>query len=413
MKLEEYLKTREGANNGNPLFSDSLCVKDIDDDERTVTAIISTDRIDRMKEVLMPRGAKIVEYLRNPVVPWGHNSQEPPVGKAKWIRKQKSGLVAQVEFAVTERAEEIWQLFKQGFLRAFSVGFRPLKGHSPTPDEIKKKPEWAEANYIYDEWELLEFSPVTIPANPDALAIAIKSHEIVLSDEIRKELDVIEEDEETFYPPEVVTEVVRVVAEKIDKEIMDETGEMKAEKYKCECIECGHKLETEKHCKDIKCSECGGTMRREERPGPGQESLQDSVQEVAEKLGLIEPHEESGGPEIEKEKPVEDVKPFKTEDKHVRALPLPMMVNPDPHISLVVEDARGIEDAFPLRVTHNYDAAPFVEKVEPIIEVEEIFKVEPLINVTPFETEQQKQELVTAALDEFDKDVRGVMWEVE
>jgi len=45
--------------------------------------------------------------------------------------------------------------------------------------------------------------------------------------------------------------------------------EQRGKKYECECIECGHIEETSKHCKDIKCSECGGEMRRKERPGPG------------------------------------------------------------------------------------------------------------------------------------------------
>lgn len=39
--------------------------------------------------------------------------------------------------------------------------------------------------------------------------------------------------------------------------------------YTCECIECGHTEKFEKHCKDVKCPECGGDMRRKERPGPG------------------------------------------------------------------------------------------------------------------------------------------------
>ncbi len=200
MTLEEYLKKRSGSSNGDPLFTDSLCVKEVDDEERSVTAVISTDRIDRMKEVLLPKGAKIDEFLKNPVVPWAHNSHEPPVGRSLWITKKKGSMISKVKFAATERAEEIWQLFRQGFLKAFSVGFKPIKGHAPTPDEIKKKPEWAEADWIFDEWELLEFSPVTIPANPDALAIAVKSNDITLSEEMRKELKVIEDDiEETFY----------------------------------------------------------------------------------------------------------------------------------------------------------------------------------------------------------------------
>jgi len=42
------------------------------------------------------------------------------------------------------------------------------------------------------------------------------------------------------------------------------------EKFECECIECGYKETSEKHCKDLKCPKCGGQMRRVERPGPGQ-----------------------------------------------------------------------------------------------------------------------------------------------
>ena len=42
------------------------------------------------------------------------------------------------------------------------------------------------------------------------------------------------------------------------------------EKYNCECIECGHKMVSEEHCDKLTCSECGGKMRRVERPGPGQ-----------------------------------------------------------------------------------------------------------------------------------------------
>ena len=43
--------------------------------------------------------------------------------------------------------------------------------------------------------------------------------------------------------------------------------------WTCECIECGYKMETERHCNEIKCPECGGDMRRAERPGPGQKKM--------------------------------------------------------------------------------------------------------------------------------------------
>lgn len=45
-------------------------------------------------------------------------------------------------------------------------------------------------------------------------------------------------------------------------------------KFTCECLKCSHTLKTTKHCIDLKCPECGGQMRRKERPGPGQEKFQ-------------------------------------------------------------------------------------------------------------------------------------------
>jgi len=44
--------------------------------------------------------------------------------------------------------------------------------------------------------------------------------------------------------------------------------------YHCECIECGYYMASAEHCKDITCPKCGGTMRRVERPGPGQPRIQ-------------------------------------------------------------------------------------------------------------------------------------------
>jgi len=57
----------------------------------------------------------------------------------------------------------------------------------------------------------------------------------------------------------------------------------KTEKYNCECIKCGYKMQSEEHCNKIKCPECGGTMRRAERPGPGQESSKNTQGDVKNK----------------------------------------------------------------------------------------------------------------------------------
>jgi len=56
------------------------------------------------------------------------------------------------------------------------------------------------------------------------------------------------------------------------------------EKYLCECIECGYQMESEAHCNTLKCPECGGDMRRAERPGAGQPQSSDA--EFAEVAGI-------------------------------------------------------------------------------------------------------------------------------
>jgi len=43
----------------------------------------------------------------------------------------------------------------------------------------------------------------------------------------------------------------------------------KKEKFCCECLDCGYRLMTDKHCRDIRCPRCNGEMRRCDRPGVG------------------------------------------------------------------------------------------------------------------------------------------------
>ena len=39
--------------------------------------------------------------------------------------------------------------------------------------------------------------------------------------------------------------------------------------FSCECLSCGHKMESEKHCMEIVFPKCSGRMRRADRPGVG------------------------------------------------------------------------------------------------------------------------------------------------
>ncbi len=178
------------------LFKRYVAKVDTDSEERTVTAVISSAAIDRDQEILVPKGADLENFRKNPVTMWAHDHSIPAIGKALFIAVKGKKMVAKVKFASTEFAGEIFTLFKEGILNAFSVGFKPMKSHTPTPKEIAKNPELANVFRIFDEWELLEFSAVNVPANPEALATAVKS----MSDDTKRILGVktekVEQDDE-------------------------------------------------------------------------------------------------------------------------------------------------------------------------------------------------------------------------
>ncbi len=203
----------------------------VDTDERTVTATITTSAVDRFGEVVVSGGANLDNFTKNPVVLWVHNSHELPVGRALWLRKTKNKIVAKIQFAtkeVNEFADQVFQMYKEKFLKAFSIGFIPDfdEMRAPKPEDIKKNPEWAAARRIYFKWELLEFSAVPVPANPEALAKAVKAHELNASPELLKQLgyEVEDDGEEEIHIGNITTSsgsmlVDEEVAAKWQKEI--------------------------------------------------------------------------------------------------------------------------------------------------------------------------------------------------
>jgi len=132
--------------------------------------VINTGAVDRMDDRVRPNGAKIANYLKNPVVQWGHNYHDPwaTIGSTTKLEITDEGIVA--EFELREPANDsdpqniILALWKQGLVRAASVGFNPLASE---PNE--------DGGRDFVSWELLEWSLVPIPANQEALALAYKA----------------------------------------------------------------------------------------------------------------------------------------------------------------------------------------------------------------------------------------------
>ncbi len=62
---------------------------------------------------------------------------------------------------------------------------------------------------------------------------------------------------------------------------------LEEENYDCECLKCGKIVSSDKHCRDIKCPECGGEMRRKDRPGIGQPQISNSDKKEENKLDEV------------------------------------------------------------------------------------------------------------------------------
>ncbi len=132
-------------------------------DSRSVTFLISTDAVDRDGDSIDPTGWDLKNYQASPVVLWSHDHKNPPIAKTTRIEQTKNGLSATAEFpakGIYPFADTVYELLKGGFLNASSVGFRPIESEQATDRK---------SGMNFMKQELLEWSVVPIPANPDAL----------------------------------------------------------------------------------------------------------------------------------------------------------------------------------------------------------------------------------------------------
>jgi phage head maturation protease len=143
--------------------------------ERASIDIITTDSVDHEKEVVLPDGLNLGSYRKNPIVLYSHDA-EKPIGKSLWIKGTLNGLKAKTLYATRPDNFEgdflpdlVFALVQQSILKGRSIGFIPLVIDSPTPEQIKARPDWEGANVIISKSELFEYSIVSIPCNEDAL----------------------------------------------------------------------------------------------------------------------------------------------------------------------------------------------------------------------------------------------------
>src|SRR5262245_32685639 len=139
-------------------------------DKLTVRSVITTIDPDRAGDIVIPTGLKNAdEFLLNPVVLWAHQRASfPPIGVCEWIDIQPRRIVAETRFARgVPFAEDVFRLYEQGILRGWSIGFVPRQAKR----EVRRD---GSTGLRVLTWDLLEYSAVPIPENPDAVTVAIE-----------------------------------------------------------------------------------------------------------------------------------------------------------------------------------------------------------------------------------------------
>jgi len=155
--------------------------------ERAEISFVSTRAIDRDSEVIMPNGLDWKHFRKNPIVPFSHNYRELPVGRSLWVvrakddDRTKDGWKAKTEYFTKPKdwsgpwlPDAIWHIMTEGKMPlGKSIGFVPMEGHSPKPQDLKDDPMMADVHFIITKALVLEYSATPLPSNQTALPTAI------------------------------------------------------------------------------------------------------------------------------------------------------------------------------------------------------------------------------------------------
>lgn len=132
-----------------------------------VESYVSTEAIDRMGDVIKAKGWELETYKKSgsPVL-FGHD-QDKHIGNAVEMEIQRKGLWSVTRFhEKTQMSREAAILARERLMPGWSVGFQPTE----KPEE--RMVDGVFKGYIFTKQELLEYSLVSVPANPEAVSKA-------------------------------------------------------------------------------------------------------------------------------------------------------------------------------------------------------------------------------------------------
>src|SRR5262245_51867893 len=128
--------------------------------------VMSDESVDRMGDVIVQSGWQLANFKKHPIALFNHD-RDQVIGSWRDVRVRDGRLIGKLELAdegTSPLVDTIRKLTEQNILRAVSVGFRPLKS-----EPLNEEEKFGALRFLKSE--LMECSLVSVPANPNALAI--------------------------------------------------------------------------------------------------------------------------------------------------------------------------------------------------------------------------------------------------
>jgi HK97 family phage prohead protease len=122
--------------------------------QRRLRGFASTDDLDRQGDVVVPSGGR---WTLPVSLLWQH-MHHMPIGWVRSIEVRGAGLWIEAEVAQGfGQADEAWRMVEANLVTGYSLGFLPIASE-PLRGGGRR----------FTDWELLEVSVATVPANPFA-----------------------------------------------------------------------------------------------------------------------------------------------------------------------------------------------------------------------------------------------------
>lgn len=307
-------------------------VRQVDEENLRITHIVNTKALDRYDTVVLPKGADVKYFLQNAVVLWAHNMDEAtpkiPIARCVNLDIREEEIEVTTEFNRNDPlAVKVFNAYRDGFLHAWSIGFIPKKYKAVDEENVADINEKYGLNistealndaswgiYLIYEWELLEYSAVPVPGNPEALSAdkeqAFKRELVSRGLVDKKEANTM--DIRAMLKKRKAEEETE---EKKDSKVTDEVEEDEnKESNTSEESQEEEEKETEEAKEDVADSENESEADETDESEEAEESEEESEEEESEDEDESEEEEEEEESEEEDEEPVES-----TEDEQEEA----------------------------------------------------------------------------------------------